>query len=49
VPAFAALPVAAAADARHPRDPREAFTAADQAWATRIAVGRRVEARAVFG
>ena len=32
--AFAVL--ASAADARHPRDPREAFTAADRAWAQRI-------------
>jgi hypothetical protein len=31
-----AAATAAAAGDRHPRDPREAFTAADQAWARRI-------------
>jgi hypothetical protein len=38
--ALAAAGTALALPDRHPRDPREAFTAADQAWAKRVALKR---------
>jgi hypothetical protein len=38
--ALGAATAAPALPDRHPRDPREAFTAADQAWAKRIALKR---------